>query len=223
MERQLNNIIDFQNKAKGYKDNILPRIGASIGKDLEGYKVQIKSLEYDLERINEKIDKNSVDIFILEKGNSFLSRGKRAIEYIESNNYKKLIRRSMENYEICLVRVEENNLRCVENGNIEVGTINYLTYNLIEHDIYSYLKRIKRKTDLIDIEYTIEYFVSKSLLDDDSIKYLNGLLSYPLESLRIWNKYRKNKKNLTEEEYIDAFYKAIKIDGNELIAKGGCL
>ena len=32
-------------------------------------------------------------------------------------------------------------------------------------------------------------------------------------------KYKINKKNLTEEEYMDGFYKAKKNDGQELIAR----
>lgn len=69
VKNQINNIIEFQKKTTGYKDNILPRIGGTIGKDLESYKVQVKNLELDLNRIREKVDKNNVDIFILEKEN----------------------------------------------------------------------------------------------------------------------------------------------------------
>ncbi|MBB6622532.1 hypothetical protein [Clostridium gasigenes] len=219
IKRQISNIVVFQNNAKGYKDNILPRIGSSIGRDLEGYKVQVKNLELDLDYITDKIDKNSVDIFILEEGEMLLSRGRRAINHVENSNYSKLIRRSMANYEVCLGRVCEGNLRMDENGKVEIGTIKYLTYNLVEHDFYSYLKRLRKKNNILDIECLIKYFAEKSLLKDDSIEYLRGLLSYPVESLKLWEKYRINKKNLTEEEYMDGFYKAKKNDGKELIAR----
>lgn len=202
---QIDNIVTFQSLVKGYKDNILPRIGGSIGRDLESYKVQIKNLELDLETRSEKLDKNSVDTFILEYGDGLLIRGKSAIEQVENSNYRKLIRRSMADYEVCLGRVDESNLRIGEQGKIEIGTIKYLTYNLIEHDFYSYLKRLIRKDRGLNTEYLVEYFVEKSLLTDDSIEYLNGLISYPLESLRLWDKYRRNKKKLTDEEYVEAF------------------
>lgn len=205
VEKQISNIVIFQNLAKGYKDNILPRIGASIGRDLENYKVQIKNLELDLDSRVEKSDKNSIDTFILEYGESILDRAKRAVTQVENSNYKNLIRRSMSSYEVCLGRVDEGNLRMNKNGKIEVGTIKYLTYNLIEHDFYSYLKRIIKKNISIDIEYLIECFVEKSSLTDDSIEYINGLILYPIESLRLWDKYRRNKKKLTYEEYIESF------------------
>lgn len=220
IKRQISNIVVFQNASKGYKDNILPRIGSSIGRELEGYKVQVKNLELDLDGITEKVDKNRVDIFILEEGEKLLSRGKRSINHVENSNYIKLIRRSMVNYEVCLGRVCEGNLSKGENGKLEIGTIKYLTYNLVEHDFYSYLKSIRKKNNILDIEWLIEYFVERSSLEEDSIEYLKGLLSYPVEGLKLWDKYRRNKKNLTEEEYVDGFHKANKNDGKELIAKG---
>ena len=223
IKMQIRNIVTFQNAVKGYKDNILPRIGGSIGKELECYKVQVKNLELDLERITEKIDKNIVDIFILEEGGDLLSRANRAISHVENSNYIKLIKRSMCKYEVCLGAVSEENLRKDKNGNIEIGTIKYLTYNLVEQDAYSYLRHIKKKNYKIDIEYLIEYFANESLLEEDSIEYLKGLMSYPAESLRLWDKYRRNKKKLTEEEYVDAFYKAKRNDINNLIVKGGVI
>lgn len=220
IKMQIRNIVMFQKEFKGYKDNILPRIGSTIGKELEGYKVQVKNLELDLEVINEKLDKNIVDIFLLEEGEKLLSKARLSILDVESSNYIKLIRRSMMNYEVCLGSVTEENLRKGEDFRLEIGTIKYLNYNLFEQDMYSYLKYIKRKNCNVDIEYLIEYFVEESLLDEDSIEYLRGLVSYPFESLKLWDKYRRSKKKLTEQEYIDGFYKAKKIDSNDLIVKG---
>lgn len=113
----------------------------------------------------------------------------------------------MSGYEVCLGRVDEGNLRTNENGEIEIGTIKYLTYNLIEHDLYAYLKRIIKKNILVNIDELIEYFVELSSLTDDSIDYLNGLIEYPIESLRLWDKYRRNKKKLTDDEYLEEFNK----------------
>lgn len=124
-------------------------------------------------------------------------------------------------YEICLGRVYESNLRKNENGDFEIGTIKYLSYNLQEHDIYSYLKYVKKRNRTLDINELIKWFIEESILEDDSIKYIIGLLSYPIESLRLWDRYRKSRKKLTEAEYEEAFLRASKNDGIELIAKGG--
>lgn len=218
---QIDNIIMFQNSFKGYKDNILPRIGGAIGKDFESYKLQVKRLELDLERISEKIDKEIVDIFLLEEGERLLNLARIAIAYVENSNYKNLIRRSMKNYEVCLGKVDESNMRINESGKLEIRTIKYLAYNLVEQDLYYYLKYIKKRNNNIDLEYLINYFVQESLLEDDSREYLKGLISYPVESLKLWDRYLKSKKNLTEKQYIDGFYRAKIIDSNELIDGGG--
>ena len=127
----------------------------------------------------------------------------------------------MINYEICLGNACENNLRVNEDGKIEVGTIKYLTYNLIEQDFYCYIKHLRKRNYNINIQELIYYYVEKSLLENNSVDYLKGLVSYPVESLRLWDKYRRNKKEITLQQYIDAFYKANRNDGNELIGTGG--
>lgn len=218
---QVDIIINFQNLSKGYTDNVLPRIGGAIGRELEGYKVQIKNLQIDLLYISKKIEKNNVDMFILEEGEKLLDRGMKAIYEAENSNYNKLIRRSMKSYEICLGNVTENNLRINELGNFEIGTIKYLSYNLLENDIYAYLKNVRKRNNNIDLESLIVYFIEKSKLELDSENYIKSLLSYPAESLRLWDKYRRNKKEITEKQYIEGFYKAKKNDGNELIITGG--
>lgn len=223
IKHQIDNVIRFQSLCKGYTDNVLPRIGGSIGRELENYKVQIKNLQIDYININNKVIKNSMDILLLKEGQKLLSRGYAAIVRVENSDYSNIIRRSMINYEICLGNVSENNLRINEEGKIEVGTIKYLTYNLIEQDFYSYIKHLRKRNNNIDIEELIYYFVEKSFLENNSVEYLKGLLSYPVESLRLWDKYRRNKKELTQEQYIEGFYKANRNDGNELIWTGGGL
>ncbi|MGL5086440.1 MAG: hypothetical protein ACRC68_12105 [Clostridium sp.] len=220
---QIDNVIKFQSLCKGYTDNILPRIGGSIGRDLESYKVQIKNLEIDIISIKNKSIKNRVDILLAEEGDKLLRAGIDAINRVENSGYNNIIRRSMRNYEICLGSVSENNLRVNDDGKIEVGTIKYLTYNLLEHDFYSYIKHLRKRNNKMDIDELIYYFVEKALLENNSIEYLKALLSYPIESLRLWDKYRRNKKELTQEQYIEGFYRAKRNDDNELIWTGGGL
>ncbi|MGL5353893.1 MAG: hypothetical protein ACRDA5_11305, partial [Clostridium sp.] len=102
IKEQIDNIIKFQNLCKGYTENVLPRIGGSIGRELESYKLQIKNLQVDLIAISEKSSRNSFDTLILEEGENLLIRGIDAISKAEGSDYNKIIRRSMINYEICL-------------------------------------------------------------------------------------------------------------------------
>ena len=83
-------------------------------------------------------DTNCMDLFILENGEKLLNRVDKAIEDLKEIDYLGIIKRSMKKNEICLGRVDEGNLRVVEA--IEVGSLKGATYNLVEEDIYNYLK-----------------------------------------------------------------------------------
>lgn len=157
-----------------------------------------------------------VDQYIINNGEELLKRGELSINHILKNNYINLIKRSMMNYEVCLVRVDQGNLKKSEKG-LNVGSLKYLTYNLIENDLYSYIKRLKRKSNNIDLESLAVNYVNKSSLGNDSVEYLKGLISYPFETLKVWDKYLRGKEVLTEDEYMELFSRAKLIDGESII------
>lgn len=159
---------------------------------------------------------NIVDEYIIKNGKEFINMGELSINHVLKSNYMDLIKRSMRNYEVCLVRVDQGNLKKTDSG-LNIGSIKYLTYNLIENDLYSYIKRIRRRNSDIDLESLIVSYVQKSLLNNDSIEYLKGLASYPFETLKVWDKYLRGRDLLTEDEYIDLFSKAKIIDGKSII------
>ncbi|MGG7059944.1 hypothetical protein ACQPUZ_16925 [Clostridium tertium] len=211
--KQIEDIIFFHNKIGPYKENLFPRIGASIGKEVNSYYSQIILINEYLRKIQEKSSLNSIDFYLINRGEELVDLGQKALNHIYSNNFRSLIERSMKNYEVCLTRVDEENLKVEEDGKIIVSTVKYLTYNLKEHDIYSYIKKIKRRKIDLSIDEIIKYYIKTANLNEDSKEYLRALSSYPNEELKLVERYILGKLKMKEEEVLYALYKAKNIDG----------
>jgi len=209
--KQIDNIIYFNTVIGKYKENLMPRIKGNIFKEYEDYKKQIMVLEKylrDLDRNN----LNKIDEYIINGNKELIEISGDALRVIEESNINKLIERSMINYEVCLDRVDENNLVVDKEGRILIGNIRYLSYNLKEHDIYSLIKKIKRKNINISLEEIIDYYLYKENLDEDSKKYLYGFSIYPNEEMKIIQRYIRKRILLNEEETIEALKIAKEID-----------
>jgi len=215
--KQIEDIIFFHNKIGPYKENLFPRIGASIGKEVNSYYSQIILINEYLRKIQEKSSLNSIDFYLINRGEELVDLGQKALNHIYSNNFRSLIERSMKNYEVCLTRVDEENLKVEEDGKIIVSTVKYLTYNLKEHDIYSYIKKIKRRKIDLSIDEIIKYYIKTTNLNEDSKEYLRALSSYPNEELKLVERYILGKLKMKEEEVLYALYKAKNIDSKARI------
>ena len=214
---QIENIIFFNNKIGQYKENLFPRIGATIGKEVNMYYSQIILISKYLREIENKDNLNSIDFYLINRGELLIDLGKKSLNHINKNGFKELIKRSMSNYEVCLTRVDEGNLKVEEDGSIKIGTIRYMTYNLKEHDIYSYIKKIKRREVNLDIEDIINYYISITKLGEYSKEYLKALVSYPNEEFRIIEKYILGKLNVEDTELLESLNRARTLDSNSII------
>lgn len=215
--KQIENIIFFNNKIGQYKENLFPRIGATIGKEVNMYYSQIILISKYLREIENKDNLNSIDFYLINRGELLIDLGKKSLNHINKNGFKELIKRSMSNYEVCLTRVDEGNLKVEEDGSIKIGTIRYMTYNLKEHDIYSYIKKIKRREVNLDIEDIINYYISITKLGECSKEYLKALVSYPNEEFRIIEKYILGKLNVEDTELLESLNRARTLDSNSII------
>lgn len=209
--KQIDNIIYFNNVIGSYEENLMPRIKSNIFVEYENYKKQIFILERYTRYLN-KSSFNKLDEYIFKREKELIKLGSEALKIIDDSNYYKLILRSMKNYEVSLNRVDENNLLVNYKGEILIGNIRYLSYNLREHDIYSFIKRIKRKNINISVDEIINYYIEKENLDEDSRRYIYGLSTYPNEEMKIIERYIRNKLLLNEEEAIEALYIAREVD-----------
>ena len=122
----------------------------------------------------------------------------------------------MNNYEVCLGRADEGNLK-KEGMTISIRTIRYISYNMIEHDCYNYIKRLRKRGYKEDVSYIIKDFAYKSKLDNESINYMMVLANYPIESTKALLKLKYDRDRFTNDEWIKEIEIAQKIDGIELL------
>lgn len=194
----------------GYNSESLVKIKSNIGKEIETYKVQIKKLKKEYAKIMDYGIKNDFEKLIILEGRNLLKQATDVINYIYSNNYFSIIERSMNREELCIGRADNSNLKF--DSNIQIGSLKYISYNLVEEDLYKYIKKIKKKNNLIDEEEVIKTFVYESHLSKDSINYLKALCSYPKDTLRAWEKYISNKKLKPYEEFSKQFANSIEYE-----------
>lgn len=216
ISNQLDLIIMAHNRIINNKITIIPRINSTIGKDVESFKLQVKKVEKLLKRLSLNNNKSDLEYYLLEKGDLAIKRAKKSIDNIDNDNYLSIIRRSMKNYEICLGRVDEGNLKLIENDIIKIRTAKYISYNLIEHDLFNYIKRTKRRDSNIEIEKIIDEFIYKSSLSEKSKNYLISLVNYPVETMKLIYKYNNDNKG-KYDEWVKKINMAIDIDGDEII------
>ena len=81
----------------------------------------------------------------------------------------------------------------------------------------NYIKKIKRRKKGYGINNIIDEFVNKSALDQGSIKYLRILSIYPNESMKILNKCRNGRIDITNEDVVSKFRNAKECDGIKLL------
>ena len=215
-DNQISLIIQIQKILRGKKTNIIPRVESCIGKEIESFTVMAKKTLKMIKSFEEKYNKNDFDIFIIDEGNKILSRANKSLNALDEDEYLKIIIRSMNNYDICLGRVDEGNLK-KEGLIIYTRTTRYISYNMIEHDCYNYIKKLKKRGYEGDIIKLINDFAYKSNLNRDSINYMTVLSNYPLESIKTLLKLKEERDKFSDEEWIKEIGIAQKIDGIELL------
>ena len=130
--------------------------------------------------------------------------------------YLKLILRSMNDYEICLGKVDEGNLK--KDGMIIcIRSTRYISYNMLEHDCYNYIKRLKKKGYSGNVMEIVNDFSQKSGLGNESIDYIRVLVNYPIEAIKILSKIKYDRSRFTNDEWVKEINMAQRIDGIELL------
>ena len=223
---QINLMVEFHKILVGCRFSGLSGIKSTIGKEIEDYKVQIKKLEKHYDHMVNQDFSNDVDRFILANGKTMLIKAKESVNYIYEHDYFSVIKRSMNREELCLEKVQPNNLRRNEDK-IEIGIIKDMTYNLVEEDLYNYIKKLQRSEVNMQEEDLIKVFIYESHLSFNSFDYLRGICSYPSDFLKAWMKYMEiknerntsklNRKNKTNEELLLELEKSLKYESKNFI------
>ncbi len=210
-ENQISIMVEVHKLLINCTFNSLNRFGSTIGKQVESFKVQLKRIDRDYRMIFDKNYKNDVEKLFLSESRKMLYQGRQAIDYIYNNGYLDIIKRSMNREEICLGRADSGNLK-KENGKFKIGLTKGMSYNLVEEDLYKYMKRIQKKEINIDEEEFIRIFVHQSHLSQSSINYLNGLCMYPRDFFKVWEHYRDNKKSKSNDEFLELLSNSLKYE-----------
>lgn len=207
---QINLINEVDRILTRYSSIGYTRLYSTIGKRIENYKVYLRRLKIDLEYRESIENLNEVDLFLLNEGENILKQGWESIKLLKDVDYIELIKRSMNLGEICLGKTDESNLR--KNKAIEIGKTKNISYNIIEEDIYIYLKKLKRRNKNLKIEYYLDEFINLSKLGKDSREYIKILLSFPTDTLKHWLRYKEGKKDMAFEEYLTNIKKAFEYE-----------
>lgn len=180
--KHLKLILKFQSILSRFNGQGYSRTFCNYGKEVERIKNSIIILDYlkieeaeNLNRLLKDIDKNLGEIDV-----------------------KALIKRSMAKNEMSIGRVDEKNLRVIDE--IEIGKIKRVSYGLVEEEIIGYLRRVKRNLTEEEMNEVIEIYVKDSNLTEESLRYIKEMTLAPFEVIRYINKYKSNlkKKKLIE-------------------------
>lgn len=191
IEEQTSIINDFHNRMCGYTGRMNKRLGNSLGRHVEQYKVYIRKLSKYIRKIKNKGPETDFEKLICENGMYYVEKAKKCIENIYENNYMCLLKRSMNKNEVCLKNVYLNNLRKV-GDTIEVINLNGCAYNMIEMDEINLLRKVKKKLRYEEVETFAAAFCKMSSLDKDSFEFIMSVYSYPVEFMKCWIKYKNN-------------------------------
>ena len=208
---QIQLISDAHKRLLDGKEAIIPRIQSVIGREFEGYKVDIKKNKNYINKIINNKSTNYIEDYLIDEGSRIIKKAQETLSLLDLEIYFSIIKRSMKRYEICLGRVDESSLKRDKNEIIYIRSNKYIVYDLLESDCYNYIKKIKRINNIID------EFVNKSALDQGSIKYLRILSIYPNESMKILNKCRNGRIDITNEDVVSKFRNAKECDGIKLL------
>lgn len=213
--RQLDILKEFHDMSCGFNGCLRNRINNHTCKLIEEEKVRLKKFIRYYERLKETGESDKIEEIFLQHGEDIIKRAQLVLDTINENGYMDLVARSMERVEICLTDVDFDNL--AKSDAIEIVNFDDIAYNMVEMDCYYFLSKLKRKGFNIDYNESVSYFCTREKLDERSEIFIKAMLSYPHEFLKIFDKYRKNKKNWNEEEYIRRILNSIREDEKSLI------
>lgn len=179
-------IINLQKILMGYHSVEKNSILSEIGRRIDRIFVMTKKLDIGFNELN-----------YYEK--CVLDKVKKQLKRIEDIDYIDIYRRGMYKDEICIERVDESNLRVVDQ--VEIGKIKKINFNIVEEDFINYLFKYKKKCNKDTLrEYAKEY-VRRSNLKKSSLQYINLIVDMPCESLKYWYKNRYEWDEHSRDEF----------------------
>ncbi|MDF2884396.1 MAG: putative spore coat protein [Clostridiaceae bacterium] len=200
LKEQIDNIVEFQNRVKGYNGYMNNRINNNTGKLIEKYKVDLKKVKKVVLSLKSSYEENEIETLILSNSDYHIRKAEESISNIQKLNYAGLLMRSMKNDEICLGKTYFDNLRRMEN--IQIIDADKCCYNMIETDIIYLIEKLLRKNINLNYKELIMYFCDKANLEQDSYEFIKSALGYPQYFFKYCLRYSCNKvveKNIVKK------------------------
>jgi hypothetical protein len=205
----------FHEKSSGFSGYLRNRLNNNTGKVVEEYKVYIRKLAADMNKIKRDGPKNSFEKLIMIHGKKVITRAEECISAAYLSDYIGIIKRSMRRGEICLGNTDFSNL--CKSDFTYVVSFEDCSYNMVEIDCLLLLNKLNRKGVKLDFKRLVDEFCNIEGLDDSSSKFLIALTSYPHEFMKCCNRYREGKKQWPESKFSEKLIKALMQDGESLL------
>lgn len=206
IELQLKLLKKFHDVAGGYSGSSYCRLKDENGKQIEEMKVCIKQFARDMRKIDSKLESTPFEKQIKNIAYEYIEKNEKCMNELKECDYNKIIERSMKNREICLGNAYFDNLFYIRNGEekkIKIFDIKKCSYNCLEIDGVKLIRRLSKKVFISDKNKLIDKYCRTEELEDDSRILMDILIMYPHEIIKLWKRYKYNKKAWSEEEYID--------------------
>lgn len=188
---QIDNIVNIQKVILNYNNIYSLGLSSFIWRDIETFKMWNRR------------GRQLIKDYKLYEIESIVNEAENSIDTLYKIPYLNLIHRSMKRNELCIGRVSENNIW--KEKNLKILDLKKLGFNLLEHDCYKYLFKFKRKSIDLDYNKIINYFVESHQLDKNSKTYIEALLEYPYDAMKVIQK-EYLKEVTTKKEILVKFY-----------------
>ncbi|MDP4143478.1 MAG: hypothetical protein Q8936_03205 [Bacillota bacterium] len=211
---QIKTITVFHKAACNYREQEIRSIKSGTGKLIEKYKLNTKTVKYFLRNLNGN-SKNEFENMLIQYSNQYMARAEKCLEAVKRINYVSLIRRSMQNNEICIGNSYFTNL--VNMDQVKIFSLKECKYDIVEMDCVYLLGKLKRRGIKLNWLKLAKEFCILEQLNNNSEDLITSLVSFPHEYMKCCVRYIKNKKQWTIDEYMENMLKAIEKDGLSLI------
>ena len=212
IKKYIMSISEFHKRLAYAYDNKI-RLISNIGKEVEEIKRHNKIIKRFILSVLDSGSRGALYEFLKLYGMDYLKETSNILDTFYDEDYLKIIRRSMERQEICLINTKTTNINHIENfnDNIIVKNLNDCCYNLVEVDYANFIiYLIKKEPQYVDnLNKIIEYCLKVEDLCEFSGKFIKAYVSYPFDFSKYMLRFIQNKREWDEEQLIEKLLKTI--------------
>ena len=168
------------------------RLLNTVGKSEEGFKLLLKRFIRLIDNLKREGVKNEFENHIMLISDKVVYRAEKALAGIYTENYEKMILRSMRKGEVivyytdnnCLYENESNIVLCKEKG---------VSYNIEEIDYARYFSKIRKYISEKCYNNMLDYYMdlnNKSVVSKD---YINSYVEFPNEIIKVLFRYYERR------------------------------